>query len=276
MRTEDTHKILFTDLDGTLFDDEKRVSTEDLTTINEMLNAGHRLVICTGRPLFSAKVVSREMGLYRDGIYIAASNGGVIYDCSKEEVIFSRKLSFDTVGLLFREALKEGLSIHTYTDDNVVSVVETNEIRQYCARIKMPFKLLDNITEDLPKEPPKLIVVSIKENSRQILSDFEERHSDMVKGQAQSVFSNDFLLEYLPIGSSKGDALERLCELLGIPAELSVAAGDEANDIPMIQAAGVGAVMQNGTDEAKSYADYVTKRSNNESGVSEIIRKFIL
>ena len=71
-------------------------------------------------------------------------------------------------------------------------------------------------------------------------------------------------------------AVERLCELLDIPAELSVAAGDEANDIPMIQAAGVGAVMQNGTDEAKSYADYVTKRSNNESGVSEIIRKFIL
>ena len=151
MITEDTHKILFTDLDGTLFDDEKRVSDEDLATINEMINAGHRLVICTGRPLFSAKVVSREIGLYRDGIYIAASNGGVIYDCSKEEIIFARKLSYDTVGILFKEALKEGLSIHTYTADNVVSVVETEEIRQYCKRIKMPFRLLDNIPEDLPE-----------------------------------------------------------------------------------------------------------------------------
>ena len=34
--------------------------------------------------------------------------------------------------------------------------------------------------------------------------------------------------------------------------------------------------VKNGTDKAKSYADYVTKRTNNESAIAEIIEKFIL
>ena len=268
-------KILFADLDGTLLDDEKNASSEDVASINEMIAGGHRFAIATGRPLYSAKVVARELGLYRDGIFLAASNGGVIFDCGNEKIISSTSLDYDTVRMLFTEALSEGLSIHTYTDDNVVSVKETFEIGQYTSRIKMPFKKLERIPEDLPAPPPKLIVMSVKENSRKILEDFERRHKEMTEGRTQSVFSNDFLLEYLPIGVSKGNAVKTLCELLGILQEDSIAAGDEANDIPMLEAAGIGAVMKNGTDEAKSHADYVTERTNNESGISEIIRKFI-
>ena len=227
-------KILFSDLDGTLLDDKKNVSDEDLGSINGMIEKGHRFVIATGRPLYSAKVVAKELGLYRDGIFLSASNGGVIYDCSSEKIISASSLDTDTVALLFKSALSEGLSIHTYTDDNVVSVRETEEIRIYTKTIKMPFRLLEHIPEDLPGPPPKLIVVS------------------------------------------KGNAVRKLCDLLGIPTEDSIAVGDEANDIPMLEAAGIGAVMKNGTDEAKSYADYVTKRSNNESGVSEIICKYVL
>ena len=89
-------------------------------------------------------------------------------------------------------------------------------------------------------------------------------------------FSNDFLLEYLPLGISKGEALKDLCRLLDIPVADSVAAGDEANDIPMLDAAGVGVVVRNGTEEAKSHAGYVTGRTNNESAISEIIEKFIM
>lgn len=273
--TTDT-KILFTDLDGTLLNDSKQVSDEDLRAINELIDAGHRFVIATGRPLYSAKIVAKELGLFQDGIYILASNGGVIYDCGADRIINAETLDLETVDILFKAAGAEGLSIHTYTDDYVVSVRSTEEIRRYTTTIKMPHKLLARIPEDLPGRPPKLIVMSIKEGSRKILEDFEKRHAALVFGRAMSVFSNDCLLEYLPPNVSKGNGLVRLCDLLGIPVEQSVAAGDEANDIPMIEAAGVGAVMKNGTDEARSYADYVTSRTNNESGVSEIIRKFIL
>ena len=50
--------------------------------------------------------------------------------------------------------------------------------------------------------------------------------------------------------------------------------GDERNDIPMIRAAGIGAAMRNGHEEAKAAADYVTQKDCNHSGVAEVIRKF--
>ena len=56
-------KILFSDLDGTLLDDEKNVSSRDLDSINKIIAEGHRFVIATGRPLYSAKVVANELSL---------------------------------------------------------------------------------------------------------------------------------------------------------------------------------------------------------------------
>ena len=77
-------KILFSDLDDTLLDYDKNVSAEDLDSINEMIKAGHRFVLATGRPVYSAKVVAKRLDLYRDGIFLVTSNGGAIYDCGKE------------------------------------------------------------------------------------------------------------------------------------------------------------------------------------------------
>ena len=56
----------------------------------------------------------------------------------------------------------------------------------------------------------------------------------------------------------------------------TIAAGDAANDLPMIKAAGIGCAMSNATADVKEAADYVTERDNNNSGVAEIIDRFIL
>ncbi len=269
-------KILFTDLDDTLLDDDKNVSDEDLDSINQMIDAGHRFVIATGRPVYSAKVVARSLGLYRDGIYLVSSNGGVIYDCANECAIHAYTVDTDIVDKMFRAAEKEGLHIHTYTDTHVVSLHETEELKIYSEKIRMPYKILERIPEDLPAPPPKCIVMSIKEGSRGILEAFREKYAGLCEGKLESVFSNDYLLEYLPPGVSKGAALIKLCGLLGIPVEDSIAVGDESNDIPMIDAAGTGVVVKNGTDVAKKHADHVTERTNNESAIAETIRKFIL
>ena len=55
-----------------------------------------------------------------------------------------------------------------------------------------------------------------------------------------------------------------------------MAAGDAANDLSMLRAAGVGVAMCNGTDEAKAAADAVTCRDNNHDGIAEIIEKYLV
>ncbi|MBR2036785.1 MAG: HAD hydrolase family protein, partial [Lachnospiraceae bacterium] len=71
-------------------------------------------------------------------------------------------------------------------------------------------------------------------------------------------------------------AVRFLAEYLNIPIENTIAVGDAENDIPMLEAAGLGVAMKNASDDIKQHADYITKLDNNEGGVGEVIRKFML
>ena len=55
----------------------------------------------------------------------------------------------------------------------------------------------------------------------------------------------------------------------------NIAVGDEENDCPMIEAAGVGIAMANASPVVRNVADYVTERDNNHSGIAEVIEKFV-
>ena len=57
-------------------------------------------------------------------------------------------------------------------------------------------------------------------------------------------------------------------------AAAAVAVGDAANDLTMIEAAGIGVAMANGTDEVKKIANYITTRDNNHDGIAEVAEKF--
>ncbi|WP_275532476.1 HAD-IIB family hydrolase [Pseudoflavonifractor sp. An187] len=94
--------------------------------------------------------------------------------------------------------------------------------------------------------------------------------------QLDAFFSCQAHLEIIPRGLSKGNALVQLAQRLGIPIENTVAAGDAANDLSLLRAAGIGVAMCNGTDEAKAAADAVTCRDNNHDGMAEIIEKYLV
>ena len=55
-----------------------------------------------------------------------------------------------------------------------------------------------------------------------------------------------------------------------------MAAGDAPNDVEMLQAAHVGAVMCNAYEGMAEHGNYVTERDNNHDGVAEIIEHFLL
>ena len=270
-----TKKLLLTDLDDTLLTKAKEVSPQDRESIEKMIAAGHKFAIATGRPFYSAKLVARELNLLKPGVFIIASNGGILYDCEKDAIISKESVPFNLVSYMFGEAIKAGLHIHTYTDEYVISLRETPELLMYTKTIKMPYKILEKVPEDLPYEPPKMIVMSLKDNSREILSEFKDRVYGFVEGQLNPVFSNRCLLEFLPPSASKGNGLNKLCEVLNIPVSDSIPCGDEENDISMIKAAGVGVAMKNGTDSARACADYITAHTNNENAITEVIERFV-
>ena len=270
-------KILFLDLDGTLLNDQKEITAGNRRAIEEALERGHRIVVASGRPLKSSLAQARRLGLAGEGCYVIAYNGAVIYDCSAEAPVFRRTLELEDLYRLFDEARRRGCYIQTYDQDEYVVFEEGgNEEygRRYCELVGMEYRIIRDVRKDVKEAPVKALFVDYQ--NPEPLAEMARWIRENMAGRVDCFPSSPYLLEVVSVGMNKGAAVAALCGLLDVPAANTVAAGDQANDIAMIRAAGVGAAMVNGTPEVRAAADYVTVRDNNHDGIEEVIRKFLL
>ena len=81
------------------------------------------------------------------------------------------------------------------------------------------------------------------------------------------------ILELSPKGISKAHGVEFLAKTYKIDRKDIIAFGDEHNDAEMIDYAGLGVVMKNGTDKLKRIADDVTEFDNDHDGVANYLQK---
>ena len=82
-------------------------------------------------------------------------------------------------------------------------------------------------------------------------------------------------IEVIPAGVDKATGVRMLAKHYGIPMEQVMTLGDHENDVPMLQAAGYGIAMGNGTESAKAAARFVTDTHDNH-GLAKAIRKWAL
>lgn len=269
-------QILFTDLDGTLLNDEKQVTPGNRRAVEEALTLGKRIVVTSGRPLTSSLEQAKRLGLAGPGCYVIAYNGAEIYDCGKGESVFRRTLELESLYAVFDEAARRGVYIQTY--DRTQTLIEKRcdpaVAEWYCDRLGMTFRIIGDVRRELAGAPVKALLIDRSESG--VLEEMQDWINANLAGRVDCFHSSAFFLEVVATGINKGVAVKELCRLLDIPVASSVAAGDEANDVSMLRAAGVGAAMRNGVQAAKEAADYVTERDNNHDGVEEIIRRFLL
>lgn len=274
MEQEKNRKIFFTDLDGTLLNDEKEISDKNRRAIEEVRRRGHVVVISTGRALPSAKRQAKRLKLTGKGCYIICYNGGQIYDTEQDTLIYQKSVPMKYVRSVFDDARQFGISVQTYTDTHVITEQDNASLHQYVAIQQLPYLVVDDVVSALEHEPAKVLALDYQDPSH--VTEFRSFMTPRYQGKLDIYLSHPALLELVPLGVNKGNAVRFLCDYLGIPLERSVAAGDAENDLTMIQAAHVGAVMCNGEQLLKDQADYITQSDNNHDGVAEILEKFIL
>ncbi len=266
-------KILFTDIDDTLLNKDKSVSRENREAIRRLLEQGHYFVLMTGRPIATGRIVIRELELTQPGCYMAAYNGGVIYDCAAGRILSERTLPMEVTKELIDEAHKEGIYVQTYQRDTIITEKDGKELEFYLSNAVMRYQLVDDLFSSLDKEPNKVILINVDDTDR--LRQFQESHS-YLEERSNSFFSHDEFLEYCPKGINKGSGVHYISSFLGIPMENTVAVGDERNDIAMVRAVHVGVAVKNAHSELMKVADYVTEHDNEHGAIAEVIEKYIL
>lgn len=272
MEQEKRTKAIFLDLDGTLFTDDKQFSPKNKAALSRALDAGHQIVITTGRPLVSAAAQAQALGFDKKGCYVIAFNGGEIYDMYHKKSLYRKTIPLPLVRRIFDAAYERGLHCQTYNAHEILAEHETDALCRYSEITKVPYRIVPDVIAALKEEPVKMIVMDYEDPQK--LQTYLQETAAVVSGKIDRFFSCPEYLEHVAPEVSKGAAVKMLCARTGIPLCNTIAAGDAENDISMIQAAAIGCAMKNAIPAVKEAADYITENDNNHDGVAEIVEKF--
>lgn len=281
------YKLIASDIDGTLINDEHHVTDVTRETFALAKEKGYEIVIATGRDYDSASEIARELGFEPDDIAIISNNGmHVAYpranyfvketsmsyeDCKHFEVIGEQYF----MGILYlcKEVIYFQMDDRSLSDFelgmDVDRMIYFNE-KLNTVRIQSLSEIKDKFNEGLEVE--KMVYIQHPD----YLELMKERLVKAFPKAYTLLIVSDGWGEIMPRHINKGDALVALAETMKIKPSQIVAFGDSDNDLTLIQRAGRGVAVANARNTLKIIADDITPYTNDENGVALYIEQHLL
>ncbi|MGL5860157.1 MAG: HAD family hydrolase, partial [Phycicoccus sp.] len=247
-----TPRLVALDIDGTTVDHDGVMSPGVYDAVLRVVDAGHHVVIATGRTILGTAPVLDKLGLTTG--YCVCSNGAVSLRLDPAagpgyEVL--EAVTFDPAPAL--RVLREHFP---------AALVAAEEIG-VGYKVTAPFpdgELADGRSlvvsfEELMASPVTRLTLRDPSSTSE---EFLQRTQEIgLHGVGYAVGWSAWL-DITPEGVSKGAALETVRRRLGVEPMHTVAVGDQRNDREMLQWAARGVAMGNAPDDIKSVADEVT------------------
>ncbi|AWC31262.1 HAD family phosphatase [Bacillus cytotoxicus] len=282
-------KLIALDMDGTLLSSNLEISKENLQAIHAAQEAGHIVMICSGRAKEDALKVLEE---YKLSLPVGASNGAIVY--VDGNVINSRCLQNDKVYKLAKLLESEGFPYKLYTNQGVYAPYNWNEqvmrtFEENKHELDITIEELERITEKQKKSNlitdfqkiEDVISNADLEISKFFILTFHARHRSALLQTLQKdkeimvTASAPTNLEIMDKDGHKGNGLREMAAHFNIPLRDTVAIGDNFNDVPMLEIAGLSVAMRNAEEDVKKLCDVVTL-TNDEHGVAYAIKQYVL
>lgn len=266
-------KLIAIDLDGTLLNNKKEVSSANKAALQAAKAHGVKVVICTGRPLRAIRPYLKELNLEEPGDYSITFNGGLVQNNDTGVVMEKAVLSFDQVKELLQLGRDLSLPIDVLSEE-IVWIVPTDP--EHPSIYSQLNPLLDyRDTTEAALDPEALYNKIVVAYEQEYLDQQITKIPQAIRERYEVIKTRDVLLEFMPKGITKAYGIELLIQDLGILPEEVMAIGDEENDLPMIEFAGMGVAMENAVAQVKEVADVITD-SNEADGVAKVIEKYVL
>ena len=267
-----TPELIATDVDGTLIDDDEKVSVRTRAAVHAAVDAGVQFVLATGRPPRWVPPIVDQLGFAPMAV---CANGAVLYDSAADTIVSAHTLSADVLAELAEIATRvipgSGLAV-----ERVGRSAHDAATPQFVSSPGYEHAWLnpDNTEvsiEDLLSAPAVKLLIR-KAGARS--ADMAAVLLDHVGVEGDITYStNNGLIEVVPLGISKATGIEAVARPRGIDAAAVVAFGDMPNDVPMLGWAGLGVAMGNAHPDALAAADEVTA-TNVEDGVARVLERW--
>ena len=280
-------KLIASDMDGTLLNDDHMISEENLKAIRKAQEMGRHFTIVTGRDYGAVKSYLEECDLRCECIL---SNGAEYRDVDGN-VIESVYMNKESVKIVFDILNEAGLCIQLMTNKGSYVTNKESDKKAIIDRFKLfnpkmteeevvefvekfhkqrGMKYIDDVYEILESNVEVLKIVTF-DNDEKLIANLKEKLKKSTSDLAvASTFSND--IEISDIEAQKGLILAKTIKKMGIDKSEVIVLGDSFNDYSMFTEFENSYAMENAIPEIKEIAKYITD-SNNNDGVAKAIYK---
>lgn len=264
--------VLFSDLDGTLFNSESRVSDENRAAIERYIAEGGYFAVSTGRLASNARTHLGDLPVNGPSIVL---NGGACYDFTTETFSHEHYLDRSYTDPLFKHLMANvpRLDVQVCTPEGIIYLTPEETAHQGVLRTHLPARFVHwEDVEDLPFFKALLIApMPAYYMMRRLIEVFAPGHYTTLEC---STGNNYLYQEIMPLGISKGSALDVMRTDAAYKGRTFFAVGDYRNDLELITHADHGIAVANALPEVKEVAELVTV-SNDEHAIAHIINEII-
>ncbi len=270
---ENKKYLIALDLDGTLLNDNKEITTTTKEFLNKLEKEGNLIVICSGR-------APRSIIEYYDFLDIKSPvisyNGALAFDSKdKNFMTISYKIDTSFTKKLYKEIInKEVTSILAEDDNHIYCDKEDDFLFAFFKKENM--EVINRNFDENDISSTYIFVMKMKDES-------DETKESLLNKFNNLNIENRYKLRfwwgcpYCEIHFkkvSKANTLEELRVLENIDKENVLVFGDADNDIEMLSNYKNSFLMKNGNPMLKGFANNVTEFDNNNDGVIRELEKF--
>lgn len=258
-------KLIVTDLDGTLLNDEKQFAPDFFELLDNLNKQGIKFCAASGRSQYTIEKIFKP---YEKDIFYISDNGGYIKGKNIEEVNFP--LSYEQSKKTVEECLKtESLNVIVCAKDKAYFVRPNPSV----INIVNEYYINYDIIEDYTNIKEQILKIAVYDELGSAVHGYPKVKNNLDK-ELIGVVSADNWFDIMNKNLNKGIAVKRLQKHFGITPEETMAFGDFNNDIEMLKCARYSFAMANSNDEVKKAANYIAE-SNNDFGVVKAIKEHL-
>jgi Cof subfamily protein (haloacid dehalogenase superfamily) len=270
------YKLLVLDIDGTLVGLNDSITPVTLQALRRAQAAGIQLALCTGRRYSRAFPLAQRLNTE---LPIVTASGALIKDPRDHRTLFQARFDdqvlremlrfFDQYGhepVLYTDSFGQGYDFHLASPHAISA-----ELKEFLIKNHESIRIEPDLIRTPPVDVFAGFVMGPEPAMQALAAEIERRWpGQLYLHVIRSPRYRGYMCEIAPAGVSKWSGVQWIARGLEIPDIAICAVGDDVNDLPMIEGAGLGIAMGNAPDHVKAAAKRVTKRQE-EDGLVQII-----
>lgn len=264
------YKMLVVDMDDTLLTDDHKISNENASMLLKAQEMGVYVVLASGRPTSAMIGYAKDLQCDINNSFMISYNGSTITDLKEDLILFEHSLTKEQIHAIYDFSKENNTHIITYLDGKIISERHSEYIDIESTITGLELVIVPSFKEAVMTSAVKCLLLEDPSYLKTV-----EPRLKAVMPDLSVCMSKPFFLEAAPYGVNKGAAVKIIADKLNILQSEIIAVGNAENDLTMVQYAGLGVWVDNVDDDLREFGDVIVA-SNNDHGVAEVVRRFIL